>query len=78
VPVLRPIFDFDSHYYESEDAFTRHQDQASPRTTSVGSLATTPSSSSGLSCRRAVITLARSGRLIETTWARAGLALHLG
>ena len=22
------IFDFDNHYYESEDAFTRHQDKA--------------------------------------------------
>jgi hypothetical protein len=26
--------------------------------------------------RRAVITLSRSGRLIETTWPRPGLALH--
>ncbi|NLD75574.1 MAG: amidohydrolase [Acidimicrobiales bacterium] len=23
----RPIFDFDNHYYEAEDAFTRHQDR---------------------------------------------------
>jgi predicted TIM-barrel fold metal-dependent hydrolase len=28
VPVFRPIFDFDSHYYESQDAFTRHQDRS--------------------------------------------------
>jgi gluconolactonase len=26
--------------------------------------------------RRAVITLSRSGRLVETTWPRPGLALH--
>jgi predicted TIM-barrel fold metal-dependent hydrolase len=24
----RPIFDFDNHYYEAEDAFTRHQDRS--------------------------------------------------
>nr|MDT0667237.1 hypothetical protein [Micromonospora sp. DSM 115978] len=24
----RSIFDFDSHYYEAEDAFTRHQDRS--------------------------------------------------
>ncbi len=23
-----PIFDFDNHYYEAEDAFTRHQDKS--------------------------------------------------
>ena len=27
--------------------------------------------------RRAVITLSRSGRLVETTWARPGLALNV-
>lgn len=25
---ISPIFDFDNHYYEAEDAFTRHQDKA--------------------------------------------------
>ena len=27
MPDITPIFDFDNHYYEAEDAFTRHQDK---------------------------------------------------
>ncbi len=28
VPAFQHVFDFDSHYYEAADAFTRHQDRA--------------------------------------------------